>query len=126
MIVSAIVLGPDGTPTGAESNLNVAVANSRSGKGQTYFPYYVVGTCAEGECGLTARSGPGSKFPPRGQKQDGDEVDVICQSSGETFTSHFGGSSTIWDRLTDGSWVTDFFVDTPERGAPSAPIPPCP
>ncbi|MGN6588061.1 MAG: CHAP domain-containing protein [Solirubrobacterales bacterium] len=126
VVVVAVVLGPDGTPTGAESKVTVAVANSRSGGGQTYFPYYVVGTCAEDECGLTARSGPGSKFTPKGEKHDGDEVDVVCQAVGETFTSHFGGSSSVWDHLTNGSWVSDYYVDTPERGALSPPIPSCP
>jgi len=125
VVVSAIVLGLDGTPTGAESTVTVAVANSRSAGGRTFYPYYVVGTCTEEECGLPARFGPGPKYPATGEKHDGDEVDILCQAVGEAFTSHLGGSSSIWDRLTDGSWVSDYYVDTPERRAPSPPIPLC-
>jgi hypothetical protein len=126
VIVSAIVLAKDGTPTGAASEAKVSVANSRSDHGLTYFPYYVTGTCGEGECGLKEYSGPGySLNAVLGEKHDGDEVDVVCQAYGETFVSKFGGDSRIWDRLNDGGWVTDYYVDTPEPGAPSPPIPPC-
>lgn len=127
VIVSAIVLGEDGAPTGAESHVTVAVANSRTVGGRTYFPYYLVGTCQEGECGLAVHSGPGqTKYPTIGEKRDGEEVDVVCQSYGETFVSRLGGTSSVWDRLTNGGWVSDYYVDTPERGVPSPPIPLCP
>lgn len=127
VVVRATVLGEDGAPTGAHSDVRVNVANSRSAGGVTYFPYYVVGACEEGECALHQRSGPGfSSYPVVGEKHDGDEVDVVCQAHGETFVSQFGGATDIWDRLIDGSWVTDYYVDTPERGVPSAPIPLCP
>jgi hypothetical protein len=126
VIVSAIVLSKDGTPTGANAETTVSVANSRTDNGHTYFPYYVVGTCGEGECGLKEYSGPGAKYSLRGEKQDGDEVDVVCQAYGEPFVSKLGGSSSVWDRLTDAGWVSDYYVDTPEPGAPSPPIPLCP
>lgn len=126
VMVRAVVIGSDGSPTGAVSELGVAVSNSRSRDGQTYFPYYVVGTCREEECGLPVRAGPGfSLFGVVGGKHDGDEVDIVCQAAGQTFVSKFGGSSAVWDKLTDGGWVSDYFVDTPVRGNLSAPIPTC-
>jgi surface antigen len=127
VILRATVLSQDGTPTGADSEVRVNVANSRISGGQTYFPYYVVGTCEDGECALHTRSGPGySSYPIAGEKHDGEELDVVCQGYGENFASQRGGASDIWDKLTDGNWVTDYYVDTPERGVPSAPVPLCP
>jgi surface antigen len=126
-IVSAIAINRKGEPVGAHSDARVNVANSRSADGKTFYPYYVVGTCEEGECGLELRSAPryvGSTLT--GTRHDGEEVDIVCQAHGETFISELGGVSDIWDMLTNGSWVSDFFVDTPERGAPSPPIPLCP
>ena len=125
VIVSAVVLDKDATPTGAKSELTVSVANSRTDHGQTYFPYYVTGTCGEGECGLKEYSGPGQGYALRGEKSDGDEVDLVCQAAGETFVSPFGGTSNVWDRLTDAGWVSDYYVDTPEAGGFSPPIPHC-
>jgi surface antigen len=125
VLLRATVLDRDGTPTGAFADVRVNVANSRSAGGRVYFPYYVVGTCEEGECGLRTRSGPGPAYPAAGERKEGDELDIVCQTSGELFTSPFGGSSAIWDKLTDGTWAPDYFADTPVPGAPSPPIPGC-
>lgn len=128
VVVSAIALDGNGNPTESQAHVRVNVANSRSEGGQTYYPYYVVGTCEEGQCGLHERSGPGySEYAIVGTKADGEEVDVVCQAYGEEFTSPGTGNSTkVWDKLTDGNWVIDYYVDTPNRGFPSAPLPPCP
>lgn len=127
VVVSAIVLGADGVPTGASSEVRVAIANSRTNGGQTFFPYYVSGTCQEEECGLPVYSGPGyTKYETVGERQDGEEVDILCQAPGEAFASKFGGTSSIWDKLTGGGWVSDYYVNTPERAVPSPPIPLCP
>lgn len=125
VILRATVLGKDGEPTGAYSDVRVNVANSVTANGHTYFPYFVVGACEEGECAIRTRSGPGPKYPVVGEKHEGDELDIVCQAAGETFTSHLGGSSTIWDMLTDGSWVPDYFADTPGHGSLSPPVPTC-
>jgi surface antigen len=128
VVVSAVALDGNGNPIGRPSEARVNVANSRNVDGQTFYPYYVVNTCFEGECGLHERSGPGyTEYPIVGTKQDGEEVDVVCQAFGEKFTSPQTGNSTrLWDKLTDGSWVIDYYVDTPNRGTPSPPLPPCP
>lgn len=128
VVVSAVALDANGNPTESRGNARVNVANSRNAGGQTFYPYYVVDTCHEGQCGLHERSGPGySEYALVGKKEDGEEVDVVCQAYGEEFTSPSSGNSTkIWDKLTNGNWVIDYYVDTPYRGTPSPPLPPCP
>ena len=125
VLLRATVLDQDSAPTGGFSDVRVDVANSRSTGGPVYFPYYVVGTCEEGECGLRTRSGPGPAYQAGGERKEGDELDIVCQASGELFTSNFGGSSSIWDKLTDGTWAPDYFANTPVPGSPSPPIPGC-
>jgi surface antigen len=127
VIVRAIALDGNGTPTESRSEARVNVANSRNAGGLTYYPYYVVGTCEDGQCGLNERAGPGySEYALLGKREDGEEVDVICQAYGEPFTAPSGGSTNLWDQLANGHWVIDYYVDTPGRGTPSPPLPPCP
>jgi surface antigen len=128
VVVTATALDGNGNPTGSPSSARVNVANSRNAGGQTYYPYYVVGTCEDGECGLHERSGPGyTSYALVGRREDGEEIDVVCQAYGEEFTStKTGDSSRVWDKLTNGNWVIDYYVDTPNRGKPSLPLPPCP
>lgn len=127
VVVSAIPLDGNGNPTEIRASARVNVANSRSEGGQIYYPYYVVGTCEDGQCGLNVRSGPGySEYPVVGKKYDGEEIRVVCQAYGEEFNAPSGGSSRIWDKLTDGNWAIDYYVNTPGRGVPSPPLPPCP
>jgi hypothetical protein len=126
VVVAAIALDLSGQPM-ARSTARVNVANFRIVDGQVVYPYYVVGTCDEGRCGLSLRSGPGfTEYPVTGMKFDNEELEVICQAHGETYHSASGGSSDIWDQLRSGDWVSDYFVDTPERGVFSPPLPVCP
>jgi hypothetical protein len=129
VMVTATALGADGEPDGVSSSVRVEVANSHTEGGVTYWPYYVVGTCEDGECkeGLHLRSGPGySEYPTTGHRYDGEEVDVVCQEVGEPFTSPRSGEETeVWDQLTSGDWVIDCYVDTPNKGRFSAPLPRC-
>jgi len=50
----------------------------------------------------------------------GTDVTVACQARGSAF-----GTTTVWDKLTDGSYVTDFRVDTPSDTGFSAPVARC-
>jgi hypothetical protein len=53
-------------------------------------------------------------------------VDIVCQTTGELLTPNHRTASTVWDRLTNGFYVTDVYVDTPGvGGAFSPPIPTC-
>lgn len=70
---------------------------------------------------LARRSGPGaaySRYP--GLLPTGSLAWVTCQRAGSTV-----GTTAVWDRLTDGSWVTDYYVATPSNTTYSAPIRRC-
>jgi hypothetical protein len=95
---------------------------------QQTFPYAVMGTCLDGHCGLTKRSGPGfSGYDALGTLNDGDAVNIACQKEGETVgpSPATGNSSNIWDRLDDGSWISDLYTTTPGAGTFTAGIPRC-
>jgi LasA protease len=66
---------------------------------------------ADGGTTVNRRSGPGTGFPTVGTVQDGATVGIACSSNG---TSHSGrwGATALWNRLTDGTWVSDAFVYT--------------
>jgi hypothetical protein len=48
---------------------------------------------------------------PLDELKDGQQIKVRCQVRGATFRGD-NGVSTIWDRLEDGRYVTDYFVNT--------------
>jgi surface antigen len=90
-----------------------------------YYVHHVTGTCRDGACGLTLRAGPGySGYAALGGIPEGGEADVVCQAMGQTVSNGYA-SSAVWDRLTSGVWVSDFYVDTPNIGVWSPPIPQC-
>jgi hypothetical protein len=94
----------------------------------SFYADTVTGTCADGACGLHIRSGPGySEYSAIGVLGEGAEVDIVCQAAGETVgpspSKHT--SSDIWDRLTNGGWVSDLYISTPNTGTWSPPIPQC-
>jgi len=85
----------------------------------------VKGTCAASrECRANARSGPGTSYARTGQISEGEQVDVVCQGSGETVLT-LGGISSVWNKLVDGSWVSDLYLDTAGKPGYSAAIPRC-
>lgn len=93
----------------------------------TFYVHHVYGTCADGACGLNERSGPGySSYAIVGTVGEGGEVDIVCQTQGELVTPNHGTASTVWDKLTNGAYITDVYVDTPGVGGSfSPPIPQC-
>jgi LasA protease len=60
---------------------------------------------------LNKRSGPGTSFAIVGSVADGATVNVSCHRSGTSHTGRYGTSSW-WDKLTDGTWVSDAYVYT--------------
>lgn len=89
------------------------------------FVHHVTGTCRDGACGLTLRAGPGySGYAALGSLPEGAEADVTCQAMGQTVSNGYY-SSAIWDKLLTGAWVSDFYLDTPNIGVFSPPIPQC-
>jgi hypothetical protein len=126
VIVTATALDESGGPVEASASVRVFVANAQTVGGVTYWPYYVVGTCEDGECGLNLRSGPSyTEYPATDKRYDGEELDVVCQEVGENFKAPSGEETKVWDQLTNGDWVIDYYVDTPNRGRFSPPLPRC-
>lgn len=86
----------------------------------------VKGTCARRACALTEWSGPGTtRFEHVGAAYEGQQIVIICQTTGEIVTGANGGSSAIWDRLRNGAFVPDYYIDTPGVGDFSPHIPRC-
>lgn len=69
---------------------------------------------------LNRRAGPGSSYALRGTLPEGSLAWVACQSSGS-----WVGTTAVWDRLPDGSWVSDYYVATPSSTTYSPPIRRC-
>lgn len=93
-----------------------------------YYSYRVYGTCADGACGLNVRTGPGyTNFAKIGVLNDGDEARIVCQARGERVgpSPATGNSSSVWDRLQNGGWVSDLYITTPNVDQFSPPIPQC-
>jgi archaellum component FlaF (FlaF/FlaG flagellin family) len=78
------------------------------------YPYQVTTTT------LNKRTGPGSSYPIAGTLSSGALAWIYCQRAGSTV-----GSTSVWDRLLDRSYVTDAYVATPSSTSYSAPIPRC-
>lgn len=79
--------------------------------------YNVYGT---GGVGLNARSGPGTGHAVVRKLAEGAAIDISCQTKGENVRG-----STIWDKLSDGSYISDFYTTTPMYAAYSPGIPVC-
>jgi LasA protease len=60
---------------------------------------------------LNKRSGPGTGYSIVGTVNDGDTVSIACSSNG---TSHSGRwwTTSRWEKLTDGTWVSGAYVYT--------------
>jgi LasA protease len=60
---------------------------------------------------VNRRTGPGTGYALAGTVADGATVSISCSANG---TSHTGrwGESTLWNRLTDGTWISDAYVYT--------------
>jgi hypothetical protein len=86
--------------------------------------FAVYGTCLSHGCGLIQRDGPGPSYREAGMRlNDGEMVLVVCQTSGPPPRRK---SSRVWDRLRNGRYVSDAFVNTPNRtGGYSEELPRC-
>ncbi|WP_116947659.1 glycoside hydrolase domain-containing protein [Jiangella endophytica] len=69
---------------------------------------------------LSARTGPSTAYPLVRGWAPGSTLSVVCQGAGQAV-----GSTAVWNRLTDGSWVTDYYVSTPSNTTYSSPLPKC-
>lgn len=79
------------------------------------YAYTVTGTGP-----LPARTGPARSYPVAGSYAPGSTVAAVCQAPGSAV-----GSTPVWDKLSDGTYVTDANVSTPSATGYSAPLPRC-
>jgi uncharacterized protein YraI len=79
------------------------------------YPYQITSSAD-----LNGRSGPSTAaslvrtYPP------GSTVPVVCQTTGVRV-----GTTSVWNKLADGNYVSDFYVSTPSTSTYSAPLPRC-
>jgi hypothetical protein len=74
--------------------------------------------------GVYPRSGPSMDTTKVGAAlPDGAIVDVDCETTGTTMTDTAGYVSDIWERLTDGTYIANVFVNTGVDGwTPGIPV----
>ncbi|MDG4795940.1 peptidoglycan DD-metalloendopeptidase family protein [Micromonospora sp. WMMD1082] len=73
------------------------------------------GTVRTAGANLTVRSGPGTNYSSVGSLANGATVTIYCQTSGTTVTGTFGTSS-IWNRIGTGRFVSDAYLYTGTDG----------
>lgn len=69
---------------------------------------------------LATRTGPGTRYRKAGSIPHGGLVRITCQTRGQDV---FG--DRVWDRLSNGRWVSDRYVATGHRRGFTRPIPRC-
>ena len=69
---------------------------------------------------LNARTGPSTSHPIVRTYAPGSTVQAVCQAPG----SAVAGTS-VWDKLADGTYVTDYYLSTPSDTGYSAPLARC-
>ena len=69
---------------------------------------------------LNARSGPSTSYPVVTTYPAGSTLKVVCQTAGTKV-----GTTSVWDKLSTGRYVSDYYVDTPSTTGYSAPLPRC-
>ncbi|HET6987824.1 MAG TPA: glycoside hydrolase domain-containing protein [Kribbella sp.] len=65
-------------------------------------------------------SGPSTAYPVRTTIPANASVRIVCQTFGSKI-----GTTTVWNKLIDGTYVTDYYTRTPNKPGYSAPIPGC-
>jgi cell wall-associated NlpC family hydrolase len=73
------------------------------------------GTVNTAGTALTVRSGPGTGYTSVGTVADGAAVTISCQTAGTSVTGTYG-TTTIWDKIGDGRFVSDAYVFTGSDG----------
>jgi uncharacterized protein YraI len=83
-------------------------------------PVASVGYAYSTTAAVSARSGPSTSHPVVASYPSGATVRVVCQTYGTKV-----GTTTAWNRLTTGAYVTDYYVNTPSNTTYSYPLPGC-
>jgi uncharacterized protein YraI len=69
---------------------------------------------------LNGRSGPKTLAPVVQTYPPGATLTVVCQTPGTKIST-----TSVWNKLSDGSYVTDYYVSTPSNTSYSPPLPRC-
>ncbi|HSI93645.1 MAG TPA: glycoside hydrolase domain-containing protein [Jiangellaceae bacterium] len=69
---------------------------------------------------LNARKGPSSTYAIVTSYAPGKSLSVVCQGSGQKV-----GTTSVWDRLTTGAWVSDYYMSTPSSTGFTSQLPRC-
>lgn len=77
-------------------------------------PYQVTGDS------VNLRTGPGTGYAIAGSLPAGALARVLCQRTGSKY-----GTTSIWNKLNNGRYVTDYLVATPSNTGYSPPLPRC-
>lgn len=80
--------------------------------------YQVSGT---GGSGLNARSAPNTSASVVHWYAEGASINISCQTNGSVVNS----ASWVWDKLADGSYVSDYYTNTPAVDNFSTNLPNC-
>jgi uncharacterized protein YraI len=64
---------------------------------------------------LTVRASPGASYDAWSTVADGAAVTILCQTPGSSVTGTYG-TSTIWDMLSNGGFVSDAYINTGADG----------
>jgi uncharacterized protein YraI len=80
--------------------------------------YHVVGS---GGSGIAERSGPGTQFPTTARLPAGSAAPIACQIKNSSVVE----TSSVWDLLTSGLWVSDYYISTPVVNQYTTGIPQC-
>jgi uncharacterized protein YraI len=80
-----------------------------------------------GSAGLNAHNGPGTGYAVVGSLSNGQAIDISCQTTGTPVGAGLPGTPTnIWDQLSNGWYITDYYTSTPGlNGSYTAGIPQC-
>jgi uncharacterized protein YraI len=73
------------------------------------------GTVNTRDGSLRVRAGAGTQFRVIGAVANGSRVTIFCQRNGTVQRGTFGTSS-LWDNIGNGGWVSDAFVFTGSNG----------
>ncbi|MFE9201339.1 peptidase M23 [Micromonospora sp. NPDC007230] len=71
---------------------------------------------ANGGGSVNKRTGPGTGYAIAGSVADGATVSIACSANGTTHSGRWG-TTALWNRLTDGTWVSDAYLWTGSSGA---------
>ncbi|WCN79499.1 peptidase M23 [Micromonospora sp. LH3U1] len=63
---------------------------------------------SNGGTSVSRRSGPGTGYGVVGSIADGATAAVACSANGTTHTGRWG-TTALWNRLTDGTWIPDAY-----------------